>query len=80
MSAREMFEKLDFYVISEKPLIYQQDDGGYITQYLFNQILKSVQIKEYEEYNNNLPQGNTSFYVKTIKAIQQQIKELGWEE
>ena len=77
--AREMFKKLDFYVISEKPLIYRQDDGGYITEYLFNQITQGVQIKEYEEYNNNLPQGGTSMYIEHIKAIQQQIKELNWE-
>ena len=30
MTAKEMFKQLDIHLIKEKPLIYRQDDGGYI--------------------------------------------------
>lgn len=78
MSAKEMFKKLDFYKISEKPIIYRHDDGGCITEYLFNPIFHSLQVKEWEEYNDKKPQGSTTMYVKHIQAITKQMKELGW--
>lgn len=79
MNADEMFEYLDFYIVSYNPLIYEKDDGGYITRYIFNDVLKQVKIEEFEKYNENLPQGSTSFYIEHIKAIYQQMIELGWK-
>ena len=52
-SSRELFKELDFYITNENPLTYQNDDGGYITQYLFNPITQCLQITEWEEYSNN---------------------------
>lgn len=37
-----------------------------------------LNIEEYEEYNDNRPQGATAIYMDTLKAINQQCKELGW--
>ncbi len=34
--------------------------------------------KEYEEYNDNQPQGRTIMYMDMLKAINQQCKESGW--
>ena len=79
MKAKEMFEKLGFYITNEKPLTYQNDDGGYIVQILFNRITQGVQISEWEEYNHNLPQGTTTLYAEHFKAINKQIEELGWD-
>ena len=78
INAKEMFAELDFYLINENPIIYRKDDGGYITEYLFNPVLHSLQITEYEEYNNNKPQGGTLMYLAYLKAINKQIEELGW--
>lgn len=79
-SARELFEELDFYITKEKPLTYQNDDGGYITQYLFNPITQCLQITEWEEYSNNKPQGGTTLSLEHLRAINQQINELGWND
>lgn len=78
MTAKEMFKKVDFYIVKEKPLTYQNDDGGYITQYLFNPITQGLQVSEWEEYSNNKPQGTTTLYLEHIQAINKQIEELGW--
>ena len=78
-SARELFKELNFYITKEKPLTYQNDDGGYITQYLFNPITQCLQITEWEEYSNNKPQGGTTLSLEHLKAISQQINELGWK-
>lgn len=78
MSAKEMFEELDIQLIKEKPLTYQQDDGGYITTYIFNAITQCVQISEYEEYNYNKPQGNTTISIELLQAINKQVEELKW--
>lgn len=79
MNAEEMFLKLDFHIVNKSPLTYQKDDGGYITQYLFNPVTQGLQISEWEEYNNNKPQGTTTLYLEHIEAIKQQYKELGWK-
>lgn len=77
-TAKEMFEQLGFEIYSKKPLIYKKNDGGYITQYDFNSSIKRVVITEWEEYNNNLPQGMTILYIEHFKAIHKQMEELGW--
>lgn len=79
MSAKEMFKQLDIYLIKEKPLTYRQDDGGYITDYLFNYITQCVQISEYEQYNYNKPQGSTTLSIELLQAINKQVEELGWK-
>ena len=77
-SAREMFEELDFILVNEQPITYIRDDGGYITKYLFNDVMKRLEIREWEEYNDKKPQGVTILYKEHIEAINQQCKELGW--
>lgn len=78
MSAKEMFEVLGYELIKNTPLIYKKDDGGYITMINFFDVRKRIVIEEYEEYNDNQPQGNTVIHMDTLKAINQQCKELGW--
>ena len=80
MKAKEMLEKLDFFIVKEKPLIYQNDDGGYITQYLFNPITHCLQISEWEEYSNNKPQGVTTLSIEHLRAISKQMDEMGWNK
>ena len=77
-SAEEMFEKLDYKLIKNIPLIYKRNDGGYITMLTFIEVFKRIIIEEYEEYNDNQPQGATIICMDTLKAINQQRKELGW--
>lgn len=79
-SAKEMFEELNFKMISENPIVYRHEDGGLITEYLFNPVFRSLQIKEWEEYNDNKPQGTTILYIEHIEAINEQIKELNWND
>lgn len=45
---------------------------------LFFEVGKLIIIEEYEEYNDNQPQGHTIMYMDMLKAINQQCKELGW--
>lgn len=78
MKAQEMFELLGFKKTNNNPTTYIKDDGGYITKYLFSIATRMLQITEYEEYNNRLPQGGTCMFVEYIKAIHQQMKELQW--
>lgn len=78
LSAKEMFEELGYKLIKNTPLIYKKDDGGYITMINFFDVCKRIVIEEYEEYNDNQPQGTTVIYMDTLKAINQQCKELGW--
>ncbi len=78
LSAEEMFEELGYKLIKNTPLIYKKDDGGYITMINFFDVCKRIVIEEYEEYNDNQPQGTTVIYMDTLKAINQQRKELGW--
>lgn len=54
------------------------DDGGYITMLTFVELRKQIIIEEYEEYNDNQPQGSTIMHIDMLKAINQQCKELGW--
>ena len=78
-TATEMFEELEFKLIKSKMYImYERNDGGLITQYIFNKAFKRLEVKEYELYNDSKPQGFTIYYVEHIKAITQQMKELGW--
>ncbi len=78
MSAKEMFKKLGYELINEVPLLYQKDDGGYIQNIEFISTLKTIKFSEYETYNNNEPQGETTLYLDELQAINKQIEELGW--
>lgn len=79
LSAKEMFEEAGFELIKNAPcLSYKRDDGGYITMLTFVEVGKRIIIEEYEEYNDNQPQGSTIMYMDMLKAINQQCKESGW--
>lgn len=79
MTAKEMFEGAGFELTKHAPcLSYKRDDGGYITILTFVEISKRIIIEEYEEYNDNQPQGSTIMYMDMLKAINQQCKESGW--
>ena len=90
MNAKEMFEEWDFHIVKEWEItipktkqvrggiLYQNDDGGYIRQIMFIPTFKSVRFIEYEEYNDNKPQGSFRLYHDQFQAIHQQMKELGW--
>lgn len=79
MTAREMFEKLGYEQVSNKPICYRLDDGGYINLIEFINSREEIIFTEYEEYNENKPQGNFSLYKEELQAINKQIEELGWK-
>lgn len=79
MTAKEMFAEAGFELIKNVPcLSYKRDDEGYITMLTFFEVGKLIIIEEYEEYNDNQPQGRTIMYMDMLKAINQQCKESGW--
>lgn len=80
MSAKDLFEKLDFKLVNEAPLLYQFDDGGYIRNVEFINTFKQVRLSEWETYNNNEPQGEYSLDMQLFKAINKQVEELGWND
>ena len=80
IEVEEIFKQLDFIKINNKPLTYLQDDGGYMTQILFNNITQCVQISEWEEYNENKPQGSTTLSLELLDIINEQTQELKWRK
>lgn len=78
MTAKDMFEKLDFKLVNEVPLLYQSDDGGYIKNVEFINTFKQVRLSEWETYNNNEPQGGFQLESELLQAINKQVEELGW--
>ena len=90
MNVEQMFEKLEYEVFAKWDIVvnknkekrfgitYRKNDGGRITELLFNPVFKRIQITEYEEYNDNKPTGFVSYPIELIEAIKQQMKELGW--
>lgn len=79
-SAREMFEELGYEKVSDIPICYRFDDGGYINLIEFIDIKQEIRFTEYEEYNENKPQGSFSLNKSELKAINKQIEELGWNK
>lgn len=80
-SAKEMFEELDYKLINNRInlLKYRNNDGGFIKEISFSSYRKHIDFKEYEEYNNNQPQGTFRIDCDLLKAINKQREELGWE-
>ena len=80
MTAKEMFEELGYEQVSNIPICYRLDDGGYINLIDFINTRQEIIFTEYEEYNENKPQGSFSLNKSELKAINKQVEELGWEE
>ncbi len=80
MTAKEMFEELGYEKVSDIPICYRFDDGGYINLIEFIDIKQEIMFTEYEEYNENKPQGSFFLNKSELKAINKQVEELGWNE
>ena len=78
MTAKEMFEELGYEKVSDIPICYRFDDGGYINLIEFIDTKKEIMFTEYEEYNKNKPQGSFFLNKSELKAINKQAEELGW--
>ncbi len=57
----------------------------YVEYYLYGindyiSTLKTIKFSEYETYNNNEPQGETTLYLDELQAINKQTEELGWNK
>ena len=78
MTAKEMFEKLGYEKTSDTPLCYYFNDGGYVNLIEFVNSRQEIIFTEYEEYNENKPQGSFALDKKELQAINKQIEELGW--
>lgn len=51
MTAKEMFEELGYEKVSDIPICYRFDDGGYINLIEFIDTKQEIMFTEYEEYN-----------------------------
>ena len=80
MTAKEMFEELGYEKVSDIPICYRFDDGGYINLIEFIDIKQEIMFTEYEEYNENKPQGSFFLNKSELKAINKQVEELRWNE
>ena len=78
MSAKELFEKLGYERLGIDTVKYRSDDGGYIKEIIFFEIGRRIVFREWEEYNNNEPQGQFTMYSDLLEAINKQVSELGW--
>ena len=78
MSAREMFENLGYERVVDVPICYRFGDGGYINLIEFINTRQEIIFTEYEEYNENKPQGSFSLNKSELQAINKQVEELGW--
>jgi len=82
-TADDMFEALGYEptMASNNMVTYEFDDGGYIKEIEFLKYpIPHIRLKEYEEYNDNNPQGQFSCYIDLHQAIHQKMIELGWIE
>ena len=80
MTAKEMFEELGYEQVSDIPKCYRFDDGGYIKLIEFINTRQEIIFTEYEEYNENKPQGSFSLNKSELQAINKQVEELGWNK
>ena len=80
MTAKEMFEELGYEKVSDIPICYRFDDGGYVNLIEFIDTKQEIMFTEYEEYNDNQPQGSFLLNMEELEAINKQIEELGWLE
>jgi hypothetical protein len=83
----ETLEDLEFELIDvikigrdKETLVYERDDGGYITRLTFNSMFNAVQFKEWERYNDNKPQGGVRIHSDLFDAIARKREELGWNK
>lgn len=79
-SAKEMFEELGYEKVSDIPICYRFDDGGYVNLIEFIDTKQEIMFTEYEEYNENKPQGSFFLNKSELKAINKQVEELGWNK
>ena len=80
MSAKEMFENLGYERVIDIPVCYRFCDGGYINLIEFINTRQEIIFTEYEEYNENKPQGSFSLNKSELQAINKQVEELGWNK
>ena len=80
MTAKEMFEELGYEKVSDIPICYRFDDGGYINLIEFIDTKQEIMFTEYEEYNENKPQGSFFLNKSELKAINKQVEESGWNK
>jgi len=74
-----MFEKLGYEFRDRNGVFsYLKNDGGYVQEILFYEIGKRIRFREWEEYENFEPQGQSTIYIEHLQAINKQISELGW--
>lgn len=68
MSAKEMFEKLEYKQEIYTNSIFYYEDSSYDYYIAFNQLDKSININKYIN----------EITLEELQAINQQVKELGW--
>lgn len=79
-SAKEMFEKLGYEKVNEAPLLWQFNDGGFIKNIEFSKTLECITFSNYEYYNDGKSQEEHRINIRELQAINQQIKELNWDD
>jgi len=80
MTAREMFEKLNYYQITgmrKMPIIYQNTTPAYKTTIEFNEYADTLKIIKFDTVMNN-HKVITRISLEELQAINMQINELGW--
>lgn len=86
------YEQLDLSNTSKsdkyKPIGYIFEDGSYTRVITFNQIMKRVRLKDTNDYtvsdvterDTRLIKKEITFSIEELNAINQQVKELGWND
>ena len=77
MSAEKQFEKIDYKLINKNStefITYELNLGNFN----FKRIMFKIHTKEIFKEASKV--GDLGINLQELKAIQQQIKELGWEE
>lgn len=79
-SAKEMLEELGYkYKKQDSIITYTLDNGGYVQQIIFYEIGHRIRFREWEEYENYEPQGESTIYMEHLQAINKQVEELQWK-
>lgn len=80
MSAKEMFEELNYYQITgmkKMPIIYQNTTPAYKTTIEFNEYADTLKIIKFDTVMNNYKE-ITRISLEELQAINKQVEELGW--
>jgi hypothetical protein len=77
MTAREMFEALDFKQVNKNCIVYEQCINGNCRQIIFTLLLKKFRTTYGYQISGEYACDITS---DELKAVIQQAKELGWVE